>query len=309
MVGHRRLRSWLTNRLAVANLALVVLFALKTNPLAVVSPWSYERLMCLHRCAGLLTAVFAAVHGICYSAYLVHEGEGDVLLTTKEIMGMVAGGSFAMLALGGLLRNYRYEMFYVSHALFWSLALAALAFHQPLGSLKIVYVSAVAAAIWATHRIFRYGRLLVHSANRTATLTPLPHGATRVTLNKPVCGASGGRHCFLWIPSVRLAETHPFTLASADPPQFVVEARSGFTRALYEFSVQNPGRCVTASVDGPYGTIPDPDAYETVVLVAGGTGATFLFGIARPGGRTRRMVLVWVVQYAGMFVFLSTWRS
>lgn len=59
--------------------------------------------------------------------------------------------------------------------------------------------------------------------------------------------------------------------------RFIVHPRNGFTRRLREFSEDiSAGGQISAFVDGPYGCPPDISAYEKVVLIAGGSGITFI---------------------------------
>ena len=59
--------------------------------------------------------------------------------------------------------------------------------------------------------------------------------------------------------------------------RFIVHPRNGFTRRLREFAEDvGSGGPISAFVDGPYGCPPDISAYEKVVLIAGGSGITFI---------------------------------
>ncbi|EHL01356.1 putative Ferric/cupric reductase transmembrane component 2 [Glarea lozoyensis 74030] len=50
---------------------------------------------------------------------------------------------------------------------------------------------------------------------------------------------------------------------------------------LHTYAVKNPGKSLRASVDGPYGAIPDfASTADKVILIAGGSGASFTFGVA-----------------------------
>jgi predicted ferric reductase len=62
--------------------------------------------------------------------------------------------------------------------------------------------------------------------------------------------------------------------------ELVINTYSGFTRDLHKYASEHSGASITASVEGPYGTFPDPAEYDKVVLVAGGSGATFTVGLA-----------------------------
>ena len=266
-------------RVAMVNMVVLVVLALKNTPLALLTAWSYERLNVLHQVAGYMTVVCIIVHGSCYSAYFVQEGRTEVLVEMKEVYGMLAASCFLIIGFAGaLLRRRWYELFYVVHVTFWMVAVAMIGMHQPDLGLKIVIATVLAGSLWATDRLIRGARLLLYSVNNAVTLTPLANGATRVTMNKAPIGAVSGKHAFLWIPKVRALETHPFTIAAMGPMEFVINSHDGFTRDLHTYAVSNPGARVWASVEGAYGKIPDPAAYDTVVLVAGGSGASFTFG-------------------------------
>ena len=98
-------------------------------------------------------------------------------------------------------------------------------------------------------------------------------------------------------------------MVNQDPIEFVVSARAGFTKALFEAACEKPGRQMRAGVEGAYGCVPDVSRYDTVVLMAGGSGATFAFALAVEWARKNdaeskgRLVLVWSVRTAGEFLF------
>lgn len=86
----------------------------------------------------------------------------------------------------------------------------------------------------------------------------------------------------------------------------VVAAYDGFTKDLHAHAAQSPGRVLKASVDGPYGTVPNFILYDKVVFIAGGSGASFTCGVAvdvlrRLGESSRTTIeFVWVVKEHGM---------
>jgi len=67
---------------------------------------------------------------------------------------------------------------------------------------------------------------------------------------------------------------------STEPLEFVVSAHNGFTKDLHAYAAKTPGASLKASVDGPYGTLLDFARYDKIVLVAGGSGASFTFAVA-----------------------------
>jgi len=120
--------------------------------------------------------------------------------------------------------------------------------------------------------------------------------------------AKPGSHVLLYIPGVRALQNHPLTLLSSHPAEFVVVARDGFTKSLYEAACDGAGAKTKfrASVEGPYGQVPGARRYDKVILVAGGSGATFTLALAldwarRLRARKHRSTLdfVWVVKTRG----------
>lgn len=267
--------------MGIANLLIVIFLSLKNTPLAILTASSYERLNILHRVAGYTTLVFVIVHSCAYAAMFGMQGSIKRLTERDEIFGMVATGAFLVLSIAGaVIRSWWYELFYYIHVTFWIVAIITTGLHQPEPSKKVLYVAAVAGGIWFLERIVRFIRIVTNSTNNRVTLVPLPNGGTRVTLAKAPLGSAPGKHGFLWIPAVRAAETHPFTIVATNPLEFVVAAHDGFTRTLHKYALQSPGVELKASVEGPYGAFPDASEYDKVVLVAGGSGASFTVGAA-----------------------------
>ncbi|KAM0585517.1 hypothetical protein ACHAP6_006271 [Verticillium nonalfalfae] len=292
-----------TGWLALANICLAVFLGLKNTPLGYLTTWSYERLNVIHQIVGYTAMAMTAVHGIAYSVYFIQRGNMARLRVQEEIYGIVAG--FTMLTLvivGCTIRRWYYELFYLVHVSFFVVTMVFIGLHQPETHKHILIATGVGAGMWALDRLLRILRVSLYSFNNQATIHPLPHGGTRIVLRKPPIGASSGEHCFLWVPRIRSVEMHPFTIAAADPLEFVVASYDGFTRDLHKYAIQNPGASLRASVEGSYGTFPDPTSYDKVVLIAGGSGASFTVGMAlnmikhaNPGSQ-QSVVFIWMVK-------------
>jgi NAD(P)H-flavin reductase len=69
--------------------------------------------------------------------------------------------------------------------------------------------------------------------------------------------------------------------------------------------LKNSGQVLRASVDGPYGTVPDFTLYNKVLFIAGGSGASFTCGVAMDllhklgDSTTTTIEFVWVVKEQG----------
>ncbi|RDW91122.1 hypothetical protein BP5796_02287 [Coleophoma crateriformis] len=300
---------------ATANLVLITFLALKNTPLAFLTAYSYERLNVLHRIAGYGTVFWSVLHAVVYIDAWAKSDSLDELLYKVQIMGEVAG--FAMLIIVAsslLIRKLQYEIWYVIHIVMYMLILIGVGMHRPDWADKTVIIVIFTACMWVCDRLVRFAKLSLFSVGNTATLEPLPHGGTRITLRKAPSMAKPGTHCFLWMPRIRPTETHPFTVASSEKGslQFVVAAYDGFTRDLHNYAVKNPGASLKASIDGPYGTIPDFSEYTRVVLIAGGSGGSFTFGVAIDTIRKlvqdtkTRIEFVWVVREQESIAWFST---
>jgi predicted ferric reductase len=230
-------------------------------------------------------------------------------------MGIIGG--FAMLAILGtalLLRKLRYEVFYIVHIIMFMLILIVVGMHRPDLSRKTLVIILFAVSIWVFDRVLRFLRISLLSFGNTATVTPLPFGGTRIMLRRSPGCVTPGSHCFLWIPGIRMAETHPFTVVSNNSLEFVIAACDGFTSDLHTFALKNPGRSLRASVDGCYGSAPDFTGATKVLLIAGGSGASFSLGVAvdlvHKLGDSRSTVIevIWAVREPGKPILSSSVR-
>ncbi|KAI5855005.1 ferric reductase NAD binding domain-containing protein [Durotheca rogersii] len=268
--------------MATANMVLVVFLALKNTPLAILTAYSYERLNVLHQISGYTTLIYTILHGCIYSAYFINGGRVEVLHEDVVTAGIVLGFALLFSVLAGMiLRRFNYELFYIVHVVLFIVIAVTLGLHRPsFEHDQGLYAVVVLGALWFGDRLIRLCRLVYNSVNNEANVYALPNGGTRIVLKKPLLRARPGKHCYVWLPRIRAFETHPFTIVSSNPMELVINTYSGFTRDLHKYALENPAADLKVSVEGPYGTIPDPLEYDKVVLVAGGSGATFTFGMA-----------------------------
>ncbi|KAI1142538.1 ferric reductase NAD binding domain-containing protein [Hypoxylon sp. FL0543] len=290
--------------MATGNLVFVVFLALKNTPLAILTAYSYERLNVLHQIAGYATAIYMIIHGSIYSAYFIGAGRISVLREDVVTAGIILGfAMFTSVLAGMILRRFNYELFYIVHVILFILIAVTLGLHRPsFEEDQTLYATVIMAALWFADRLIRFCRLVYNSVNNEANVYALPNGGTRIVLKKPLSRARPGKHCYVWLPKIRAFETHPFTIVSSDPMELVINTYSGFTRDLHRHAMQNPGASLKVSVEGPYGTMPDPMNFDKVVFVAGGSGATFTFGLAAdmlqrmPENSRQRIDFIWAVR-------------
>lgn len=302
---------WLTSlcRLAAANMALCVFFGLKNTPLPLVTTVSHSQLNILHRIVGYTTVFLVLLHAIFYTVHFGRKSRWVTLLEASNLEGV--GAAVAMfILLMGIFRHQSYEIFYASHIAGFTVAVVLIGLHRPDWAKKLPVVMLFITCMWALDRIIRAARVTYNLVGNHATFYPLPDGGTRLILKKPsVKAALLGSHCFLWIPRLHLYQMHPFTIISNGPSglELVIKSHKGFTRTVNEFAIQHPGCATWASLDGPYGALPDTAAYAKLVLIAGGSGAAFTFGlmnrILHHSERTsfQSVDFVWAVKRTGAF--------
>ncbi|KAK2738353.1 ferric reductase transmembrane component 5 [Colletotrichum kahawae] len=268
-------------QMSAVNMAVCVFFGLKNTPLSRFAPISHAELNYFHRLAGYVAVLLLALHGIVYTIHFGRQGRLVQLLKKEDLEGIGAGVAMLVLLMG-IARHRRYELFYISHIVAFVAAVILTGLHRPNWAKRIPVVMMFTAGMWIVDRMIRGARMVRNLINNSATFYPLPDGGTRVILKKP--GARKmlpGTHCFLWIPRIHPYENHPFTVVNNDSAglELVMKSHQGFTRRVDEFSRSHFNRTAWASVDGPYGSLPDTESYDKMVLVAGGSGAAFTFGL------------------------------
>ncbi|KAI6750455.1 hypothetical protein HG530_014736 [Fusarium avenaceum] len=266
--------------MGAANMALCVFFGLKNTPLGPLAAVSHSQLNVLHRIVGYTTVSLVLLHAAVYTMHFGRQGRLMQLLKMEDIAGMGAGVAMLVMLMG-IFRHKRYELFYVSHIIGFLSVVLLTALHRPNWAKKIPVVMLVVFSMWMLDRLIRLIGILSNLVNNSATFYPLAGGGTRVILKKPGTeAASPGSHCFLWTPRLRAYQSHPFTIVSNDSSglELVMKSHEGFTKAAESFAGQHPGSTLWASIDGPYGSLPDTNHYDKLILVAGGSGAAFTIG-------------------------------
>lgn len=132
--------------------------------------------------------------------------------------------------------------------------------------------------------------------------------------------------------SGRVFESHPLTIVNAPSSTSCIPGSTltlaarvsgDWTRAINQYAIkeqerqasekgEQPGVAVQVMLDGPYGgSSVDLGDYESVLLVAGGSGATFTLGLLddivarcvklgrRNGEKTRRIEFAWCIRSFG----------
>ncbi len=198
------------------------------------------------------------------------------------------------------------------HIIMFMLVIISVGMHRSDFGTKSIYIIIFSACIWVSDRLLRGTRILLNSVSNYATIYPLPQSGVRIVMRRTRWRTIPGTHVFLWIPKIRAIESHPFTVVSTNPLEVVISSQDGFTRDLYHLASKRPGAVLSASCDGPYGTLPNFAKFDHVILVAGGSGATFTISVAlnlirkMPSDKAKPVVhFVWVIRHHGKFCTLS----
>lgn len=295
-------------RMGAANMALCVFLGMKNTPLAIVRVASYTHLNTVHRIVGYTTVSFVILHAIFYTIHFARKAEWETLIEANNLAGLGAGIALFVLLMG-IFRNRGYETFYVSHIAGFIISVVLTGLHRPVWSKKLPAVTLFIALLWALDRSIRVARLLCNLSNNDAIFHPLPGGGTRLIIKKPCAKvALSGSHCLLWIPRINFYQTHPFTIVKNDVTglELVIKSHEGFTKNVHEFATRYSGCATWVSVDGPYGLLPNTKAYDKIILVAGGSGAAYTFGLMNrileySGVKIQSIDFVWAVKHTGTF--------
>ncbi|THC89227.1 hypothetical protein EYZ11_011318 [Aspergillus tanneri] len=314
-VGYR------TGFVSIAQLPLIFLLAGRQNLIGFLVGLSYERLNWFHRWIARTLWLTATIHmGFWFRNwgrydYITYQLKNDEL--SKRGFAAWCILTFIVISTAAPVRRLSYEFFVLQHLVTFVGFIVAVWFHAPdevkvwvwipIGLLVFDRVARYAWATYANLSIFHRSKQNAgHAlwANR-ATFTPLPGNVTRITIDNPGIRWKPGQHVFLNCHSIAPLQSHPFTIASIpedNKMEFLIRAEKGGTRRFFQYASKHqvfgsadttPGkRPRTVFIDGPYGAIRPLGQFDSVVLLAGGMGATFTLPCLRG------LIAGWKAEYA-----------
>lgn len=242
------------------------------------------------------------------------------------------------------IRHAYYEVFLHVHFVLAAVALATVWVH--LNGIKQQAILVAVLAVWVAERLMRVFLIARRNFGRGVTkaeVEALPGDALRVTLRiaRP-WKFLPGQHIYLYMPSVGLWTSHPFSLAWSEEEQdpscekglpmdrhdvlamrkstmsLIIRRRTGFTEQLWKRAENSPeGKFVTNTfVEGPYGG-QNLESYGHVMLFAAGVGITHAVphvrslcaSYANTTSATRRVVLVWMIQSPEHLEWIRPWMT
>lgn len=241
------------------------------------------------------------------------------------------------------IRHAYYEVFLHLHIALAVVAVVTVWIH--LKTLRQQTILLGVIICWAAERAMRVVLITRRNLGRGVTkaeVEALPGDALRVTLRvaRPWTFRPG-QHIYLYMPSIGLWTSHPFSLAWSEAEQdlsekglpmdrmdvlsmqkssmsLIIRRRTGFTDSLWKKAENSPdGKFVSrAIVEGPYGS-QNLESYGHVMLFAAGVGITHAVphvrslcaSYANGTSATRRVVLVWVIQSPEHLEWIRPWMT
>ncbi|PYI02299.1 hypothetical protein BO78DRAFT_377192 [Aspergillus sclerotiicarbonarius CBS 121057] len=310
--------------LAAAQVPLLVALAGKRNLIGMLCGIPYVRLNIYHRWVSrgllLLSTFHFAFQNHGWDLYNISKLEWDT--DDCPIKGIAAYAFILWMNLTTLapFRHMSYEFFVVQHLITFFGFIIALSYHLDTGtapaSQRYIYVT---AGIYIAALVLRFiFYTYANSRPPHATLEALEGGATKMRVtSRQIRNWQPGSHILVSLPRLGLQLSHPATILSIPSSHdgelvLILKAHQGFTKKLITTarkpsdpeSAANP-RSYLALIDGPYNSsAPDFTSFDSVLLIAGGTGVTFtlsqLLHVAHRSTHgtlpLRQVLFIWVIK-------------
>lgn len=306
-----------TGAIAMAQTPIVIALGVRGNLIGLLLGKSYDHLRIIHKVSGRVVFLCGVIHSCFFINTWLQQGVlASASTSTVGVTGYVAFAALLLIFITSLpiVRRWAYNFFHICHFI------GIIAFLAGLGA-HVIY-----AVPWCIAAGVLYGASMVIQVLKTrvatAELVALNGCATTVvTVPGITTGWRPGQHVRLRVKGLgatKLAEAHPFTIASAaDCGGLVLLAKSAgdWTSALYDFASAGGEldaevgvfkRRARVAIEGPYGGLGNtlPNAFSSVLVMAGGSGISHALGLAQdlvsrsPSGavRARSVDLVWVVR-------------
>ncbi|KAH7104492.1 iron reductase [Auriculariales sp. MPI-PUGE-AT-0066] len=314
--------------IALAHFPLIFLTATKNGMIQVLLGHGYEKLNWIHRWAGRSIFLCIVLHGSFWLA------TPTVLREDKRSTGLSALGLLCVLVASSLgpVRRFCYQVFFGIHVVTYTAFFILVCYHTEYAPPYII----PAVSFYAFDMFVRMLRFRI----KDATLEACDQQMTIIHVPDVDGGWTAGQHVRVRVfIGGRCFESHPLTIVTA--PRSITCSNSArgiilgsrvqgpWSRALNNLAreagtdekkvgVYSKGVHIQLMLDGPYGGCAlDMARFENVLLVAGGSGITFVLGvlddlvgrIARQGRLqgelTRRIDIAWCIRSFGCLFWFS----
>lgn len=311
--------------LCVAQLPLLIALSTKKNIIAMLTCTSHERIIVFHRLVALAMLVTATLHmGYFLREWLYYDvwkSQWQEMGISMLQWGFAAWGIMIFILVTSLppIRARFYELWICVHIMSMIALIAMVYMHLDPPYKGWIYAT---IAIWGSDRVWRFAsRVYLNidlrrgSHQAQAIVEAMTGNVTKVTVKNFSLRRFSGQYAYLSLYSLGM-NSHPFTIVSLpDSPNlvFMMKAKNGLTHLLHKkASSQLPPfiGSYMCSIEGPYGGSHTAlQAFDTVILIAGGIGATFMISllnnIVRNPGCCRRARVIWAVKSASDLTWFS----
>ena len=290
--------------IAIAMIPWIIATSMKANLVSLVTGIGHDRLNVLHRWGGYLCLFLALVHMIPFYITPVWDDNGMSVFNAifPDGSGIIYGTGIACfvplcwLCVTSLpiIRAKFYELFLILHIpasfvfvglLFWHCKNALTSWQYlfaTLGIWVLSYIGRLFKSNWSNPR--RLSWLI----GDEAAITLMAENAIKITIPTQMRWRPG-QFVYLKMPGISIFENHPFTISSLCSEDFpseygemyrdctlVFRPFGGFTRKVLNTAIEKgPFKTYRAYLEGPYGGMQrELAAFETVILIAGGSGIT-----------------------------------
>lgn len=296
--------------LSLGQLPLIYLLAGKNNIIGWLTGSSYERLNWLHRWVSRTLLLTVTLHlAFWFKNWAPHNYIGHALRENDIVQrGFIAWIILIWIVFSSFapIRRWSYEIFVLQHVVSMIALMVMLFLHLPSDDYGWLYAS---VAVYLLDRLVRAGYAaylnlaIFHPRQKDAgtmrgfwscraELSLMEQGVTKVTIHDPPMTWKAGQHAFISFHSIVPLQSHPFTISSLPSDnklEFFVKARKGATRRLLEHAakLELPSAerqalpAVAVAIEGPYGRMRSLPQFDSIVLIAGSTGATFTMPLLR----------------------------
>ncbi|EIM92769.1 uncharacterized protein STEHIDRAFT_71828 [Stereum hirsutum FP-91666 SS1] len=311
-----------TGWISLAMLPFVMVFASKVNFITILTGTSHEKLQVFHRWSAWIMWVLALIHTI----ILIREAikRGTMLSEWKAgpwywtgVAALIPQTWLVVMSIGPI-RNAYYETFKKLHFVAVGIFFPFLWVHCNFRQTSWWFIYAALGA-WFVTWIVRVGRaIFLNGVNHRASIEAHSCNLIKIVIPTPSkVQWKPGEHYFIRFfgTGIHCLSSHPFTIASlATGEKSSLEAwirvHEGITKRLQRKSLE---RNVTVPVvlDGPYGGLKGSlHVYDKVLLLAGGSGITFIMPIlvdilSREKRASNTVQLVWAVASLDDFVMFE----
>lgn len=313
--------------MALGLMPFIYVLGSKVNFISLLTGVSHEKLQVYHQWLARFMFFLATVHAIPFIHQPLADGGVAGLRETFfsdsiNTTGVIAYACLFVLSFASLtgMRERCYELFLLVHVPVAIIFLGYMFVHCQALLTSWRYLWAT-AAFYMLSVFLRFATQLRQNnflSLAKCRVEALPSGLTRMTVESALRWKPG-QHVFVRFPGLSPLSAHPFTIISMPSPGeqqlmstvvLMAKARNGLTKRLHERAneaqivLQESGLMLSAVLDGPYGQDASVSSFRHVLMLAGGSGITFVLASLlelswlwqQDRAATRKVHLVWSIR-------------